>query len=298
MACRAAPSPLAASRRVASRGPRRRHRRLGLPAASRRQRWRAGCERSRPAPHGPPGRATAGDQEAAMLNDVSSLLAAATARPSSGQGGAATCRGREPTAGAAARAARMRSRDARSSRPRRWIAPARAAARAMFQERDVEVTSFHDERQRPDRLHGRRPAQRRGADAVAARRPAAILRQHPRGADRAARRGGGLSRTGRADGGRAERRQPQRSRAGSTRLTGTSSKLDTDAIVAAAYAAKRQPAVRLEQRISRNEARGGGVRRAARRCCRARSRRRSPACATRRACSASTRTCSSASRCS
>ncbi len=41
---------------------------------------------------------------------------------------------------------------------------------------------------------------------------------------------------------------------GSTRLTGTSSKLDTDAIVAAAYAAKRQPAVRLEQRISRNDA--------------------------------------------
>ena len=41
---------------------------------------------------------------------------------------------------------------------------------------------------------------------------------------------------------------------GVTRLTGTSSKLDTEAIVAAAYAAKRQPAVRLEQRISRNDA--------------------------------------------
>jgi flagellar hook-associated protein 2 len=42
---------------------------------------------------------------------------------------------------------------------------------------------------------------------------------------------------------------------GQTRLTGTSSNLDTDAIVAAAYAAKRQPAVRLEQRISTNQAR-------------------------------------------
>lgn len=42
---------------------------------------------------------------------------------------------------------------------------------------------------------------------------------------------------------------------GATRLTGASSKLDTEAIVAAAYAAKRQPAVRLEQRISRNDAR-------------------------------------------
>ena len=35
---------------------------------------------------------------------------------------------------------------------------------------------------------------------------------------------------------------------GLARLTGTSSKLDTEAIVAAAYAAKRQPAVRLEER--------------------------------------------------
>src|SRR3954451_20306638 len=43
---------------------------------------------------------------------------------------------------------------------------------------------------------------------------------------------------------------------GQTRLPGTSSNLDTDAIVAAAYAAKRQPAVRLEQRISTNQARG------------------------------------------
>jgi flagellar hook-associated protein 2 len=42
---------------------------------------------------------------------------------------------------------------------------------------------------------------------------------------------------------------------GQTRLTGTSSNLDTDAIVAAAYAAKRQPAVRFEQRISTNQAR-------------------------------------------
>lgn len=42
---------------------------------------------------------------------------------------------------------------------------------------------------------------------------------------------------------------------GLARLTGTSSKLDTEAIVAAAYAAKRQPAVRLEERSSRNDAR-------------------------------------------
>ena len=42
---------------------------------------------------------------------------------------------------------------------------------------------------------------------------------------------------------------------GASRLTGASSQLDTEAIVAAAYAAKRQPAVRLEQRISRNDAR-------------------------------------------
>ena len=41
---------------------------------------------------------------------------------------------------------------------------------------------------------------------------------------------------------------------GLTRLIGTSSKLDTEAIVAAAYEAKRLPAVRLEQRISRNDA--------------------------------------------
>ena len=41
---------------------------------------------------------------------------------------------------------------------------------------------------------------------------------------------------------------------GLARLTGSSSKLDTEALVAAAYAAKRQPAVRLEQRTSRNEA--------------------------------------------
>ena len=46
---------------------------------------------------------------------------------------------------------------------------------------------------------------------------------------------------------------------GLTRLTGTSSKLDTEAIVAAAYASKRLPAVRLEQRISRNEARGAAL---------------------------------------
>ena len=46
---------------------------------------------------------------------------------------------------------------------------------------------------------------------------------------------------------------------GLTRLTGTSSKLDTEAIVAAAYEAKRLPAVRLEQRISRNEARGAAL---------------------------------------
>lgn len=41
---------------------------------------------------------------------------------------------------------------------------------------------------------------------------------------------------------------------GLARLTGASSKLDTEAIVAAAYAAKRQPAVRLEERSSRNDA--------------------------------------------
>ena len=46
---------------------------------------------------------------------------------------------------------------------------------------------------------------------------------------------------------------------GQTRLTGTSSNLDTDAIVAAAYAAKRQPAVRLEQRISTNQARASAL---------------------------------------
>ena len=46
---------------------------------------------------------------------------------------------------------------------------------------------------------------------------------------------------------------------GLTRLIGTSSKLDTEAIVAAAYEAKRLPAVRLEQRISRNEARGAAL---------------------------------------
>ena len=43
---------------------------------------------------------------------------------------------------------------------------------------------------------------------------------------------------------------------GAARLTGTSSKLDTEAIVAAAYEASRLTAVRLEQRIARNEARG------------------------------------------
>jgi flagellar hook-associated protein 2 len=46
---------------------------------------------------------------------------------------------------------------------------------------------------------------------------------------------------------------------GLARLTGTSSKLDTEAIVAAAYEAKRLPAVRLEQRISRNEARAAAL---------------------------------------
>lgn len=46
---------------------------------------------------------------------------------------------------------------------------------------------------------------------------------------------------------------------GLTRLTGTSSKLDTEAIVAAAYEAKRLPAVRLDQRISRNEARSAAL---------------------------------------
>ena len=46
---------------------------------------------------------------------------------------------------------------------------------------------------------------------------------------------------------------------GAARLTGTSSKLDTEAIVAAAYEARRLPAVRLEQRIARNEARGSAL---------------------------------------
>ncbi len=46
---------------------------------------------------------------------------------------------------------------------------------------------------------------------------------------------------------------------GLTRLTGTSSKLDTEAIVAAAYEARRLPAIRLEQRISRNEARSAAL---------------------------------------
>jgi flagellar hook-associated protein 2 len=46
---------------------------------------------------------------------------------------------------------------------------------------------------------------------------------------------------------------------GLARLTGTSSKLDTETIVAAAYEAKRLPAVRLEQRISRNEARAAAL---------------------------------------
>ena len=46
---------------------------------------------------------------------------------------------------------------------------------------------------------------------------------------------------------------------GVTRLTGTSSQLDTEAIVAAAYEARRLPAVRLEQRISRNEARAAAL---------------------------------------
>ena len=46
---------------------------------------------------------------------------------------------------------------------------------------------------------------------------------------------------------------------GLVRLTGTSSKLDTEAIVSAAYEAKRLPAVRLEQRISRNEARSAAL---------------------------------------
>ena len=46
---------------------------------------------------------------------------------------------------------------------------------------------------------------------------------------------------------------------GQIRLTGSSSNLDTDAIVAATYAAKRQPAVRLEQRISTNQARASAL---------------------------------------
>ncbi len=41
---------------------------------------------------------------------------------------------------------------------------------------------------------------------------------------------------------------------GSPRLSGTSSKLDTEALVSAAYQAKRLPAVRLETKIERNEA--------------------------------------------
>lgn len=41
---------------------------------------------------------------------------------------------------------------------------------------------------------------------------------------------------------------------GLTRLTGTSSKLDTESIVEAAYKAKRLPAVRLEGKVSQNEA--------------------------------------------
>ncbi len=46
---------------------------------------------------------------------------------------------------------------------------------------------------------------------------------------------------------------------GVTRLTGASSKLDTEAIVSAAYEAKRLPAVRLEQRVARNEARSAAL---------------------------------------
>jgi len=46
---------------------------------------------------------------------------------------------------------------------------------------------------------------------------------------------------------------------GLARLTGASSKLDTEAIVAVAYEAKRLPAVRLEQLISRNEARAAAL---------------------------------------
>ena len=46
---------------------------------------------------------------------------------------------------------------------------------------------------------------------------------------------------------------------GVARLSGTSSKLDTEAIVAAAYEAKRLPAVRLEQRVARNEARAAAL---------------------------------------
>jgi flagellar hook-associated protein 2 len=41
---------------------------------------------------------------------------------------------------------------------------------------------------------------------------------------------------------------------GTTRLTGTSSQIDTEALVKAAYEAKRAPAVRLESRIKANEA--------------------------------------------
>ena len=81
---------------------------------------------------------------------------------------------------------------------------------------------------------------------------------------------------------------------GQTRLTGTSSNLDTDAIVAAAYAAKRQPAVRLEQRISTNQARAAALGELGR--CWARSRTRWRACATRPGCSAPTTTPSRASR--
>ena len=46
---------------------------------------------------------------------------------------------------------------------------------------------------------------------------------------------------------------------GLTRLTGGGSKLDTEAIVAAAYQARRLPAVRLEQRLTRNEARAAAL---------------------------------------
>ena len=86
----------------------------------------------------------------------------------------------------------------------------RAAARAMFTDRDVEVTSFQDEGtgRIVYRVADRR--QRRGAASVAAGRAAALLRQRPRGAgpsrwwrSRRERRGG---RHGR----RPEHRQSQR----------------------------------------------------------------------------------------